>query len=150
MAIVRRNSGHFPTWSNLFNDFLTRDFFDGGLPNFSATETTIPAVNIKETADNYEVELAAPGMSKDDFQITLDGNLLSIRSEKSTQNEEKEGDNYSRQEFSYESFQRSFQLPKDVVDEDQIQARYENGILLLTIPKREEAKQKPPKQITVA
>ncbi len=89
-------------------------------------------------------------MSKEDFQITLDGNLLTIRSERSRKNEEKGNENYSRQEFSYQSFQRTFQLPKDVVDGDQIQAKYESGLLLLTIPKREEAKQKPPRRIMIS
>lgn len=150
MALIRRNSGQLPAWSNWLDDFFTRDFFGGGLPNFSSTETTIPAVNIRETSDAYEVELAAPGMSKDDFQITLDGNLLSIKSEKSRQDESKEEGNYSRQEFSYQAFQRTFQLPKDVVEEDRIEAKYESGLLLLTIPKREEAKQKPPRQIAIS
>lgn len=150
MALIRRSNVGFPALSNWFNDFFSPDFLDSGLPNFSSTETTIPAVNIKETADNFEVELAAPGMSKEDFQITLDGNLLTIRSERSRKNEEKGNENYSRQEFSYQSFQRTFQLPKDVVDGDQIQAKYESGLLLLTIPKREEAKQKPPRRIMIS
>lgn len=150
MALIRRNSGNFSPLSNWLDDFFTRDFFGGGLPNFSSTETTIPAANIRETPDAYKVELAAPGMSKEDFQVTLDGNLLSIRSEKSRQDESKEKGNYSRQEFSYQAFQRTFQLPKEVVEEEGIEATYENGLLSLTIPKREEAKQKPPRQIAIS
>ena len=108
----------------------------------------MPSVNIRETNDNYEVEVAAPGMDKKDFKITLDGNLLTISSFKQQSSEETE-DRYTRREFSYQSFQRSFQLPKDVVDQDKISARYENGLLNLSIPKKEEAK-KAPKLIEIA
>jgi len=96
------------------------------------------------------VEVAAPGMNKKDFKIQLDGNLLTLSSEKTEQSEEDSKDEkYSRREFSYQSFQRTFTLPKDVVDADKIQAKYENGLLHLEIPKKEEAKVKPPKQIQI-
>lgn len=88
-------------------------------------------------------------MDKKDFKITLEGNLLTISSEKQ-HNEESHEDNYTRREFSYQSFQRSFELPKNVVKEEEIKAKYENGMLLLTIPKKEEAKKKMPKQIAIA
>jgi HSP20 family protein len=137
-------------WPLLFDDFFNRDFFDWGLSNYSDTNTSIPKVNVKETKDNFEVEVAAPGMNKNDFKIQLDGNMLCISSEKSDQREEdKEDEKYSRREFSYQSFQRSFTLPKDVVDADKIEAKYENGLLHLVIPKKEEAKQKPPRQIQI-
>ena len=88
-------------------------------------------------------------MDKNDFKITLDGNQLTISSVK--ENEQTTGnENYSRREFSYQSFQRSFELPKNVVDEDKIKARYENGLLLLSIPKREEAKPRPPRMIEIS
>ena len=93
--------------------------------------------------------MAAPGMNKDDFKVELDGNLLTIVSEKNQENEVKEGERYSRREFSYQSFQRSFQLPKEVVDADKIEAKYENGVLRLLIPKKEEAKPRPPKTIQI-
>jgi HSP20 family protein len=134
----------------LFDDFFKRDLFDWNNSNFSDTNTTIPAVNIKETADNYEVQVAAPGMTKDDFKVELDGNSLTISSEKSQQNEQKEGERFSRKEFSYQSFQRTFTLQKDVVDIDKIQAKYDNGILHLMIPKKEEVKQKPPRLIQIS
>ena len=85
MTIVKRNGNlqsHFPT---LFDDFFNRDIFNWGLSNYSDTNTTIPAVNIKESSDNYEVEVAAPGMTKKDFTVQLDGNILTISSEKSVQ-----------------------------------------------------------------
>ena len=147
MALMKRNGNLLPM---IFDDFFNRDVFDWNNSNYSDTNTTIPAVNIKETAENYEVQVAAPGMTKDDFKVELDGNSLTISSEKSQQNEQKEGERYSRKEFSYQSFQRTFNLQKDVVDIDKIQAKYDNGILHLLIPKKEEVKQKPPRRIQIS
>lgn len=147
MSIVKWNN--YPGMTNLFDDFFSRDLWNWGLANNSTTNTTIPAVNIRETADSFEVEMAAPGMKKEDFKVELDGNTLTINSEAQNQAEEKEGERYSRREFSYQSFQRTFTLPKNVVDVDQINAKYENGVLRLLIPKREEAKQKPPRMIEI-
>ena len=140
-----RNGG----MTNLFDDFFSRDLWNWGLANSSSTNTTLPAVNIRETAENFEVEMAAPGMTKEDFKIELEGNELRINSEKEQENEMKEGERYTRREFSYQSFQRSFTLPKEVVDVEQINAKYENGVLRLLIPKKEEAKQKPARMIEI-
>lgn len=148
MSLVKRNGWQFNDMPALFNDFFTRDFWDWGLGNNSVTNTTIPAINVKETNDNFEVE--APGMTKKDFKIELNGNILTISSEKQDEWRENENEKYTRREFSYESFQRTFQLPKDVVDEDKIQAKYENGLLHLRIPKKEHAKQRPPRMIEIA
>ena len=134
----------------IFDDFLNRDLFDWSGSNYSNTNTTVPAVNIKETGTNYEVEVAAPGMTKKDFKVELDGNRLTISSEKTIQNENTEDERYARREFSYEAFQRSFNLQKEVVDIEKIQAKYENGLLRLIIPKKEEAKQKPPRFIEIS
>ena len=150
MTLIKRNGNLVDRFPALFNDIFHRDLFDWGEANFSNTGTTIPAVNIKETKEGFEVEMAAPGMSKNDFKIELENNLLSISSQTSNQNEENDGDRYSRREFSYQSFQRSFTLPRDVVDSEKIQAKYEDGVLKLMIPKREEAKKKPPRQILIA
>jgi HSP20 family protein len=152
MTIVRRNSNllnHLPTF---FDDFFNRDLFSWNTTNFSNTSTTIPAVNIKETVHNYEVEVAAPGMSKKDFKVQLDGNILTISSERTEQQEsdnqqegnwtKKNEERYISREFSYQSFYRTFTLQKDVVDAENIQARYEDGVLHLVIPKKEEVKQK--------
>jgi HSP20 family protein len=149
MNPAKRNGNRFPVFSPLFDDFFGRELFNWGNNNYSSTSTTMPSVNIRETGDNYEVEVAAPGMDKKDFQITLDGNLLTISSSKQQSSEETE-DRYTRREFSYQSFQRSFQLPKDVVDQENINARYENGLLCLTIPKKEEAKKQAPKMIEIS
>lgn len=151
MAIEKRNRALFPNLPAFFNDLYTPAFLDWGQGNFSDSGTTLPAVNVKETPDNFEVAMAAPGMTKKDFHIELDGHRLTISSEKTDDREEStEGANYSRREFSYQAFQRSFDLPKDVVDEDKINASYENGVLKLVIPKQEKAKQKPPRTIEIA
>ena len=145
--MLTRRSDLFPL--NVFDDFFTRDLWNWGQSNSSSTNTTVPAVNIRETNENFEVDMAAPGMTRDDFKVELDGNTLTITSEKKIQDEQKDGERYTRREFSYQSFQRTFQLPKDVVDSERIGARYENGVLHLVIPKKEEAKQKPPRMIEI-
>ena len=94
------------------------------------------------------MEVAAPGLEKEDFMITLEGNLLTISSTKKNETEDRTGQ-YMRKEFSYQSFSRSFELAKDVVDEERIQARYENGVLKLNIPKTEKAKKQEPKLIEI-
>ena len=149
MSISKRND-FFPDVPNLFNDVFSRDLWNWSLSNNSSTNTTIPAVNIRESNENFVVEVAAPGMKKEDFKIELDGNMLTIKSEHTNQHEQKEGEVYTRKEFSYQSFQRMFQLPVNVVDAEHIQAKYENGLLHLIIPKKEEAKQRPPRQINIS
>lgn len=148
MSLVKRES-YQPTWPNLFNDFLNRDWFDWNNQNYSLTNTTIPSVNIKETGDEFEVEMAAPGMTKNDFRIELNNSVLTISSEKQSENQTDEGKNVTRREFSYQSFSRSFTLPA-IVETDRITAKYENGLLRVNIPKKEEAKPKPMKQISVS
>ncbi len=148
MSLIRKND-FFPTVPTLFNDFFTKDLWDWEVGNTSSSNTTVPAINVRETKDNFEVEVAAPGMKKDDFKIELNGNMLTISSEKQNEWEDKEGERYTRREFSYQSFQRSFQLPKDVVDEDKIKAKYENGLLHMVIPKKEHARQRPPRMIEI-
>jgi len=149
MTFLKRNGNlqnHFPV---LFDDFLTRDIFNWGMSNFSGSNTTIPSVNIRETKDNYEVEVAAPGMTKQDFKVLLEGNVLTISSEKSAERETNEESKYLSREFSYQSFSRTFTLQKDVVDLEKIQAKYEDGLLHLLIPKKESAKLKQPKMIEI-
>jgi len=148
MKLAKRNWNNFSLFSPMFDNF-NRELLNWDNKNYSSTSTTVPAVNIKENGDTFEVEVAAPGMAKDDFKVTLDGNLLTISSAKQEENEEHK-DNYTRREFSYQSFQRSFELQKEVVDQDNILARYEKGMLRLTIPKKEEAKQKEPRMIEIS
>ena len=151
-SLIRGNRNYFPAISRFWNDddFFNRGLIDWSPSNFSNADTTLPAVNIKETENSYEVEMAAPGLKKDDFKIELDNNVLTISSEKSEETQEGNGnEKYSRREFSYQSFQRSFTLPKEVVDEDKIEAHYREGVLQLRIPKKEMAKQKPPRKIKI-
>jgi HSP20 family protein len=148
MTLIKGNGTAFPAFPALFDDLFSREFFNWGNSNFSSTSTTVPLVNIRETSDNFEVEMAAPGMEKKDFKVTLEGNTLTISSHRETQENEK-NEGYSRREFSYQSFMRSFILPKDVVKAEEIVAKYDNGLLLLTIPKQEYAKQKGPRLIEI-
>lgn len=151
MTLVKGNGSLVNRLPMLFDDFFNRDLFNWNTSNYSDTNTTIPATNIRETNDSYEVEVAAPGMTKKDFRIQLDGNTLTISSEKTTDNtQNKEEDRYYLKEFSYQSFYRTFQLQKDVVDVDNIKAGYEDGVLRLHIPKKEHARQKQPKLIEIA
>ena len=149
MSVVKRNDSAYATLPSLWDDFLNRDIFNWG-SNIVGKGSSVPSVNIKETANSFEVELAAPGMEKKDFKIELDGNTLSISSEKQLEQEDKDGENYTRKEFSYQSFYRTFHLPKDVVDAEKIKAKYDNGLLKLSIPKREDAKQKPSRLIDIS
>ena len=115
---------------------------------FSATNTTLPSVNIKESNEDFEVEVAAPGLNRDDFKIEVEHGLLRISSEKEVSNETADGQHFTQREFSYQSFCRSFTLPNSA-DSDKIGAKYENGILKISIPKKEEAKPRPPRKIEI-
>jgi len=108
----------------------------------------LPSVNIKETDESFEVEMAAPGIEKSDFKIEVNQGILSISSEKSTSRENSDESRYSKKEFSYQSFCRSFSLPT-TVNSDKIAAKYENGILKVNLPKREEARPKPVRMIDI-
>jgi HSP20 family protein len=147
MTLIKR-SENLPIWTNLFNDFLANDWNDWSLRNFSMTNTTLPSVNIKETDESFEVEMAAPGMEKGDFKLEVNQGILSISSEKSIEKENSDESRYTKKEFSYQSFCRSFSLPT-TVNSDKIAAKYENGILKVYLPKREEAKPKPTRMIDI-
>jgi HSP20 family protein len=121
----------------LFDRFFDDDLFNWSSRNFSNTNTTLPSVNIRESEKEFEVEVAAPGLEKNDFKIELNRDLLRVSSEKKIENETKDGQRFTCREFSYQSFSRSFSLP-NIADNEKISARYENGILTITIPKKEE------------
>jgi len=108
---------------------------------------TVPAVNIAEKQDHYEISLAVPGMKKNDFDIDVEGNMLTISAETEEQLGKKE-EKHTRREFNYTSFSRSFTLPEGVV-RDKIDASYENGLLKLMVPKTEEARKPASKHISV-
>lgn len=150
-TLVRTNGNLFPAIPSLLNDFFTDDWFDSSLANWRSSGTTLPAVNVRETNDEFRIEVAAPGMKRDDFKVELDNNVLIISSQREDSREEKDNNgDYTRREFSYQSFQRSFTLPDGKVEGDKIAASYVDGILTVTVPKREEAKLKPAKQIAIS
>ncbi|MCF6342209.1 MAG: Hsp20/alpha crystallin family protein [Bacteroidales bacterium] len=144
MKLVKRNADlGLPTlWEDLFNN----DVFN--FPSFVARGTTVPAVNISETDNDYTVEMAVPGMKKSDFNINLDHNSLTISSQQQEEKEEK-AKNFTKKEFSYRSFERSFTLP-ETVDQEKISAKYTDGVLKVVLPKKEEAKAQPAKMIKVS
>lgn len=134
---------------SLMDDFLGRDMEElFGFGNL-ASKRTSPAVNIKEGKDNFSIEVAAPGMKKEDFSIEVENNVLTISSETENKLDEKDSDGkYTRKEFSYRSFRRSFTLPESA-ETEKISASYVDGVLDISIPKKEEAKEKPSRRIEV-
>lgn len=134
---------------SLFDRFFENDMLDWTNRNFSSTNTTLPSVNIIENDDSFEVEVAAPGFEKNDFNVELNNAVLTVSSEKQIENETKDDERFTKREFSYQSFSRSFTLP-ETVESDKITAKYENGILNIVIPKKEEAKPKPIIQIAIS
>jgi HSP20 family protein len=137
-------SNLFPSLSNAWEDFFGRDITN--LPSWR-TGMSMPAVNIEDKPDKFLVHLAVPGMKRDDFKIELQNGLLIVSSEKEETHEDK-AENFTRREFSYQSFKRSFTLPESV-KADKIDAKYVDGILTINLPKREEAKMQPTRQIEI-
>jgi HSP20 family protein len=140
MNLIRKQPPFFPS---LIDDFINTDW-NLKVPSFSST---VPAVNIKELDSQFEIELAVPGMKKDDFEIEVEDGVLSISS---TQEEEQvnEKGKFTRREFSYSSFRRSFTLP-DSVDPTKIDATYKEGVLLVLLPKHKESQPQPKKLIKI-
>jgi HSP20 family protein len=137
----------FPLFPQLFDDLLTKEFFNSEVKD----QNTVPSVNIKETETSFDLELAAPGMNKEDFKVQIENDVLTVSAERQQKNEEKTEDGkYSRKEFSYHSFKRMFTLPENMVESDNVSATYKDGILQLSIPKKEIAKVKAVKEIKVA
>ncbi|GAA4277830.1 Hsp20/alpha crystallin family protein [Aquimarina mytili] len=132
----------------LFDDFFTNDWL-GGTTSVSKIGFNTPAVNVKETDEDFILELAAPGFVKEDFNIELDNDVLTISSEIKSEKETKENGKYTRKEFNYSTFKRSFNLP-DTVDGTRIEASYENGVLVTVLPKKEEAKVQPKRLIEIS
>lgn len=143
------NGGLFPTLrTDLFTDrFFTPSLFDFD-DDFFTGGISAPLANIKETNKEFELDLSVPGMQRDDFEVEVEDGVLTISSEKEEETKD-EDKNYRRREFSYSSFERTFTLP-DNVDENNIHAKYNNGMLQVTIPKKEITVSKPKKEIKVA
>ncbi|WP_046757505.1 Hsp20/alpha crystallin family protein [Kordia jejudonensis] len=144
MNIVKRKNVDFPS---ILDELFPADWF-GGIANQVASTTNTPAVNIKETEEDFKLEVAAPGKAKEDFILTLDHDVLTISTEEKKEEETIE-DNYTRREFSFSSFKRSFKLPQ-AINKKEINATYENGILNVVLPKREEDKVKPKRTIEIS
>lgn len=147
MTLVKRTNDNW--LPSVFDDMFKTDWL-GGTSNVNNIGVSIPAVNIMETDDNFNVEVAAPGKSKADFNIELDNDVLTISAQSQEENvtEDKKG-RYTRKEFNYNTFKRAFSLPESVAS-DKITASYENGVLLISIPKKDEAKVQPKRMIEIA
>jgi HSP20 family protein len=154
MTSKRENAaGHLQNWLEgsaglpIFDDFVTRDLFR---PTFSTTGVSTPAVNIIETNDDFRLEMVAPGMNKENFSLELQNQILTISYDHEDNRQGLKRDwNYRTREYNYHSFTRSFALP-ETVESERIHANYRNGILNIVIPKREDAKGKPVRQIEIS
>lgn len=147
MKTVSTLNNHVPHVPSFFDDTLLRDFFTR-LPLNEKTKVTLPPVNIRETNEEFFVEVAAPGVNKEDFKIEFDNNVLHLQMKK--ENKQEEAIQYHLMEFHYEAFQRSFHLPENKVDGEKIWAKYEHGILLIVLPKKEEMKMKPARIVNIS
>ncbi len=146
MKLMRYNAGT-PAWNfdKLYDDFFNRSLTDTIGRDYFVSQ---PSVNVLETDADYRIELAAPGLEKENFNVTVEDGFLYIAAEKKQEVEEKEGDRFTRREFNYASFQRRFKLP-EVADEANINATYANGVLTVILPKLEEAATQKAKAIEV-
>ena len=151
MTMLTTKRSLLPAWANELFD-SGRNFmpglydFNGGLPSWNLS-ARLPEVNIRETEKDFRMEMAVPGMQKKDFLINVENNVLTISSEKQEESTEKK-ENYTRREFSFNSFSRSFNLPDNCLV-DKIDARYENGLLMITLPKKEVTPAKLAKEIKI-
>lgn len=149
MKLVKFNShSNLSPFTSIFDDILGPEF-SGGF--FNESTAVRPAVNVLESKDEFGIEVAAPGMKKEDFSINLDKGVISISASKEVKEDEESNENdirYTRREFGFSSFKRSFKLPK-TVDTESIKASYEDGILKVVLPKKEEAVEKPARNIKI-
>jgi HSP20 family protein len=139
---IKNPDNHLPSFNNFFRDFMYGDLIA------KDTFKSVPSANISETSSDFKVEIAAPGLNKEDFKVEIENGVLKITAEKKDEKKD-ENSRFTRKEFSYSAFTRSFNMPEQVAT-DLISASYENGILLITLPKKEEAKQKPVRAITIS
>lgn len=141
MALVKFNSA----LPSLVEGFINRDFDNFVAPQFFGN---LPAVNVLESQDGFKLEVAAPGYKKEDFKISVQHNVLTVSASQENKTEEVKP-KYARREFSFGSFKRTFNLPQ-TIDGEQINATYSDGILHVTLPKKEEAKPKEARLIEIA
>ena len=138
-------SKRFPS---LLPGFFDEPFFNVDWSGNKSWLSEMPPVNIVDKGGEFDIELAVPGMNKEDFHVTCENGYLTIKAEKEEKKEEKDK-NYTRREYNYNSFERSFSLPESV-KADQVKAKYENGVLKLSLPKKEEAKAKPKMEVKIS
>jgi len=148
---LKKGNGNSPSLiSDFFNtSLIDRDFFD--LPKDLFTSrlgVNVPTANISETSKEFKLDLAAPGLERKDFDVEIENHVLKISAEKKADRERREGE-YYRREYSFNSFSRSFTLP-DNVKEGSIDAKYENGVLKVSIPKEKETPVKPAHKVSVS
>ncbi|SHH66481.1 Hsp20/alpha crystallin family protein [Winogradskyella jejuensis] len=149
MSLIKFNNRNrlFPWNNNQLKDFFSSDDFLFS-DDFFDEDSLMPAMNVKELDEEFEVEFAAPGFKKSDFEVTLENHVLNVSAKKETKKEEEDKD-YMRKEFSYNAFKRSLRLPETVDDMADIKAIYNDGILKLNLHKKEQAKETPKKVIEV-
>jgi HSP20 family protein len=146
MTLIKWKNNSNPATQNMFSDFFN-DFFNDSLLSRDYFKS-VPAVNISERANDYLIEMAAPGFTKEDFKVNVENDVLTIAAEKKNEKKD-ENSRFTRKEFQYSSFSRTFTMP-DHVEADKIGAEYKDGVLSLTLPKKEEAKVKPARQIKIS
>lgn len=149
MSLVKFSNSHPSRYNRYYNDDLFNDLFNWSNREVTnSRHTSQPSVNIKENEDGFSLELITPGMKKEDLKLEVNNDILTISSELKQEKEETK-ENFTRREFKHQAFSRSFTLPETVNGED-IKAHYENGILEVSIPKKEEAKPKPKLEIAIS
>ncbi|HAD98665.1 MAG TPA: hypothetical protein DCG19_14735 [Cryomorphaceae bacterium] len=148
MKLIKRQPGQVASFNNVLDHFFNDEFFNwpvnGGVKRWS----NMPPANISEDDESYKVELAVPGMKKEDFKISLEENTLTVSSELKNEKKE-EKPNFSHVEFQHYSFSRTFHLPENRVSEEDIKASYDKGVLTIELPKKPEAKKQTPKMIEI-
>ncbi len=147
MSLIKFNKNRFPWFNDRIATWLdTDDFF---ADDFFIRDKDLPAMNVKEHENDFEIELAVPGFSKKDIEVTMENEILHICA-KSSKEEVEEEENYTRREFNYSSFDRKLQLPASVDQNEKVKAKYKDGILTLNLIKKEEAKEPPKRIIDIA
>ncbi len=149
MSLLLKRNGFFPATNLLVDDLLMNDLLPFESRSLLPTSNSLPSVNIEETEKNFKIQLAAPGLKKEEINIELVNNVLTISSEKQKEKEEKEDSgNYYRKEFNYQSFSRSFTLPENA-NENKIEATYKDGILHVDVAKKQISYPKSVKNISI-
>ena len=147
MSLIKFNRSRFPWFNGDITDWMSTDgFFED---EFFSKNKSMPAMNVKDNDDNFEIELAVPGFSKDEIDVTVADDILSVSASKKKEDVEKK-ENYSRKEFSYKSFERKLQIPTTVNQEQEVSANYQDGILKLILQKSKEIKAPEKRKIEIA